>query len=116
MNRTYALSLALVFVAAGNAIADDITIDPNPFVSTASRAQVKEEMRQFRRAGVIPWADEYNPLTHFRGSKTRAEVTAEFLASREATLALSSEDSGSSYLARMNAPAMRRGVELARME
>ncbi|RYF17496.1 MAG: DUF4148 domain-containing protein [Comamonadaceae bacterium] len=116
MNRTYALSLALAFVAAGNALADDITIDPHPFVSTASRAQVMEELRQYRQAGVNPWSYEYNPLAHFRGSKTRAEVTAEFMASREATVAFNSEDSGSSYLARMNAPAMRRGVELARME
>lgn len=116
MNRTYALSLALAFVAAGNALADDITIDPHPFVSTASRAQVKEELRQFRQAGIIPWADEYNPLTHFRSSRTRAEVTAEFMGSREATTAFSSEDSGSSYLARMNVPTMRPGIELARME
>ena len=116
MNRTYALSFALAFVAAGNAFADDITVDPHPFVSTASPAQVLDELKQFRQGGTNPWADEYDQLAGFKSSKSRSEVTAEYVASREATAALSSEDSGSSYIARMNAPTTRRGVELARME
>jgi hypothetical protein len=37
--------------------------------------------------------------THFVSSKTRAEVTAEYLASRNATAALTREDSGSAYIA-----------------
>ena len=36
MNRISSLALTLVLAAAGNAFADDITIDPHPFVSTAS--------------------------------------------------------------------------------
>lgn len=116
MNRISSLTLTLVLVAAGNAFADDITIDPNPFVSTASRAQVMEELRQFRQAGGSPWADDYNPLAHFRSGTTRAEVMAEFHHGREAAAALSAEDSGSSYLARMQAPAPERGTEVARME
>ncbi len=104
MNRTYALSLAVVLVAAGNAFADDITIDPHPFVSTASRADVQAELRQFRSAGSSPWADDYNPLAQFRGSMTRAEVTAEYMGSRDTVSAFTSEDSGSTYLGRANRP------------
>jgi hypothetical protein len=37
--------------------------------------------------------------THFVSTKTRAEVTAEYLATRQATAALTAEDSGSAYLA-----------------
>jgi hypothetical protein len=114
MNRPYAISLAIALVAAGNAFADDITVDPNPFVSTASRAQVRDELMQSRKAGINIWADDYNPMADFRSSMTRAEVTAEFLASRNAVAALTSEDSGSSYLARVNAPASRRATVVAR--
>lgn len=100
MNRTYALSLAFVLAAGGNAFADDITIDPHPFVSTASRADVMEELRQFRMAGNSPWADDYNPIAEFRGSLTRAEVTADYMGSRDTVSAFTAEDSGSTYLAR----------------
>ena len=113
MNRNYAICLAMACVAGGNALADDVTVDPNPFVSTASRVQVQEELRQFRKAGDSPWADAFNPLASFRSSTTSAEVTAEFLASRNAVAAYSAEDSGSSYLARLNAKAVRRPTDLA---
>jgi hypothetical protein len=114
MNRAHAISLAIALVAAGNAFADDITMDPKPFVSTASRSQVQDELTQSRRAGINIWADDYNPMVDFRSSTTRAEVTAEFLASRNAVAAFTAEDSGSSYLARMNAPIGRRGTQVAR--
>jgi hypothetical protein len=76
---------------------------------------VQEELRQFRMAGNSPWADEYNPLAQFRSSRTRAEVTAEYMGSRATVAALNAEDSGSSYLARTHMPA-HRGVVLARTE
>jgi hypothetical protein len=115
MNRNIALALALGFAAAG-AIADDITVDPNPFVSTATRAQVRQELRDFRNTGVNPWADGYNPVTQFRSSLTRAEVRDDFLASRNTVAAFSAEDSGSIYLARaMKMPRVRH-TELARGE
>jgi hypothetical protein len=115
MNRTCALSLAIALSAAGSAFADDITIDPHPFVSTASRAQVKEELRQFRQSGINPWADDHNTLAQFRGSKTRAEVTAEYMGSRATVSAFTGEDSGSAYLARTHVPGMDR-IMLARTE
>lgn len=113
MNRAYAISFAIALAAAGNAFADDITMETKPFVSTASRSQVQDELMQFRSAGINIWADDYNPAADFRSSMTRAEVTAEYLASRNAVAAFTAEDSGSSYLARMNAPISRRSAEIA---
>lgn len=102
MNRHLIIALTLACGAAANVFADDITVDPNPFVSTASRAEVREELAAFRGAGVNPWADEYDQLSPFRGARTRAEVRAEFLGGRAAVGAFSGEDSGSMYLSRMH--------------
>ena len=98
MNRYLALAMAIACTAAGPAFADDITVDPQPFVSTLSRAQVMEEYRQFRLSGVNPWADDYTPAA-LASTRSRAEVTAEFMASRSMVAAFSGEDSGSDYLA-----------------
>lgn len=108
MNRHFALALvtaAAAVAAASPAFADDITIDPTPFTSTRSRAEVIGEMQQFRRAGINPWADEYNPLAGFRSDRTREQVTLEYQATRASVAALTGEDSGSMYLARISAPA-----------
>jgi hypothetical protein len=113
MTRTHALALAVTLAAASPAFADDITVEPFPFVSTASRAQVQQELRQYRQAGINPWADDHNQLAQFRGSMTRAEVTAEFMAARQSVAALHSEDSGSVYLAKVHAPASSRAIVLA---
>ena len=117
MNRSYLAPLAMaILAAAGYACAGEITVDPEPFISVASRAQVQEELRQFRQAGVNPWANDYNQLAQFHGSRTRAAVKAEYMASRDATAAFSGEDSGSMYLARLHAPMHRRSTELAHAE
>jgi hypothetical protein len=117
MNRNLALAMALVFVAGGPALADDITVDPHPFVSTATRAQVQEELRQFQQAGANPWADDYNLVAQHPGSMTRAEVTAEFLGARRDVAAFTGEDSGSGYLARVAAAkAQPRTTEIAASE
>ena len=103
MNRK-SLAAALVLVAsAGAALADDITIDPTPFTSTRSRAEVQAELQQFR-AAVNPWAQDYNPLQSFTSSKTRAQVTAEYIGSRDEVAATTGEDSGAAWLAQ-HAPA-----------
>lgn len=118
MNAHYAF--ALVVAAAGaaaavNARADDITIDPHPFVSTASRAQVKEELRQFRTSGVNPWADDYDMLREPHGGMSRADVMAQYKADRAEVSALTGEDSGSAYLARV-AHITHRHTQLANAE
>ncbi|MDB5751680.1 MAG: hypothetical protein JWP65_2101 [Ramlibacter sp.] len=117
MNRTHATCLALaIAAAAGSALAETPTVETSPFVSTASRAQVRQELLRYRLAGINPWADDHDQLAQFRSSTTRAKVTNEFLASRNAVAAFSSEDSGSSYLARMHAPARSAATELARAQ
>jgi hypothetical protein len=103
MNRNLALALVSACMAAGPAFADDITVDPHPFVSTLTRAQVQEELNQFRHGGVNPWADAYNLVPQPRGTSTRAEVKAAYLASRNEAAAFNGEDSGSASMSRMAA-------------
>ena len=117
MNRNFALALSISCAAAGAAYADDITIDPNPFLSTVTRAQVMADLQQYQRSGVNPWADDYNPAIGTPSTLTRAEVTAEFMAARKLVAALSGEDSGSDYLMRLAAArAHPRGTEIAHAE
>ena len=69
------------------------------FNGTRTRAEVQAELAQFKQSGVNPWSIQYNPLNSFRSGKTRAQVTAEYLANRDAVAAFTAEDSGSAYLA-----------------
>jgi ABC-type tungstate transport system permease subunit len=68
MNRNIAsaIVIALASVAAGNAMADDITIDTTPFTSTKSRAEVLADLAQYKQAGVNPWSTSYNPMNTTR--------------------------------------------------
>jgi hypothetical protein len=65
----------------------------------ASRAQVQAQFAEYRSAGVNPWSTSYNPLKGFKSAKSRSEVQAEYIASRDAVAAMNAEDSGSAYLA-----------------
>jgi len=105
--KVNALAIAALSFAAIAAHADDA--DPSgQFAASArnqaTRTEVQAQYQQYRQAGVNPWSTSYNPLKSFQGQRTRAEVTAEFLASRPAVEALTREDSGSSYLAAHKAP------------
>jgi hypothetical protein len=105
--KVSALAIAALSFAALTAHADDA--DPSgqfaaSVGSQAARTQVQAQYQQYRKQGVNPWATSYNPLNSFRGQRTRAEVTAEYLASRNTVDALTREDSGSSYLAAHKAP------------
>jgi hypothetical protein len=104
MNRHFAFALVIAAASIGNAFADDITIDPTPFTSTMSRAQVLDELQAFRSSGVNPWADSHDQLAGFRSERTRAEVSAEYIAGREQVLADNGEDGGSMRLARREQP------------
>ena len=111
MNRKAALALLLAAsAAAGNAFADDITVETVPFASTASRAEVVGQLAAFRASGANPWALEFDALAGFKGTRSRAQVTAEYLAERDKVAAFTGEDSGSGYLAQDrdgDAPALR---------
>lgn len=99
MNR-YALAIALAtLAAAGQAFADDITVETTPYVSTATRTQVQQELAQFKASGVSPWSQVYDQLAGFQSGRSRADVTAEYIRSRDAVAALTGEDSGSAFLA-----------------
>jgi vacuolar-type H+-ATPase catalytic subunit A/Vma1 len=99
MNRKIAIALIAAAAAAGNAFADDITIDTNTFASSRTRAEVQAELAQYKSSGVNPWSIAYNPLRSFRSTVTRAQVVGEYLAFRDQVAAMTGEDSGSSYLA-----------------
>lgn len=111
MQRKYAL--ALVFAAiAGSAAAEGPLPEPQQPVSAATRAEVIADMAQARQAGVDTLACDYNPLTSFRGVRTRAEVTQEYMDARDVVAAMNGEDSGSAWLAR-RMPTRPAGTQLA---
>ena len=98
---TGAVAFALATMAPGAAYADDITIDGTPFVSTRTRAEVQAEVmgraEQLRMANSEWSTQQHQPLQP--SGLTRAQVKAEYIASRSEANALNSEDSGSSYFA-----------------
>jgi hypothetical protein len=94
-------AFACAMAHPGLSLADDITIDPVPFTSSADRAQVRAELDAYKKSRVNPWSIAYDPLRGFRSSRTRAEVTAEYIAHRDAVAAMTGEDSGSQYLAQL---------------
>jgi len=105
MQSKIALStLVLASAFAGAAFAESPLIPNDPFVSTKSRAEVNADLSAYKKAGVNPWSTSYNPLAKFKSEKTRADVTADYLASRGEVNALTSEDSGSQYLAQHRVP------------
>jgi hypothetical protein len=100
MNRQLATALVIAAAAAaGNAFAYDITIDTTPFVSSKSRAEVQTELTEFKKAGTSPWSTQFNQLGAYRGQRSCAKVTSEYVALRNAVAALTGEDSGSANLA-----------------
>ena len=76
---------------------------PEPLVAAKSRAAVQAELGAFKQARVNPWSTSYDQLKHARSERSRDEVRAEVLRSRQQIDAFTGEDSGSAYLARTNA-------------
>ena len=111
MNRTFAFALVIAAAtaaaaSAGNALADDITIDSTPFHSSATRAEVLAELASYNRSAAGFWSDEYMPQASLHSEQTRAEVRAKYIAAREQVAALNGEDSGSMTIARVRAQAV----------
>jgi hypothetical protein len=101
MNRT-SLLVAALSLAAFAAHADDADASGQFAASVAGKAartEVQAQLASYRQAGVNPWSTSYNPLKSFQSTRTRAETTAEYVASRDAVAAMTREDSGSAYLA-----------------
>jgi hypothetical protein len=101
MNRKALIALAAFAALAGTtaARADDITIDNTSFQSVRTRADVQAELAAHKKNGVNTYSISYNQLSKFKSDRTRDEVRAEYLADRAEVAALTSEDSGSAYLA-----------------
>ena len=95
---------------AGTGLAGDITIETEPFASTTSRAEVRAELRlqEVRRQ---PLGQGLQPPRQLREQQVPAQVTAEYIANRDAVAALHGEDSGSRYLT--EDAAARRAVRMA---
>ena len=112
MNATRLLIAAALSVAALGAQADEADGSQNviQFNGTATRAQVQA---QLANKGANTFSIQYNPLTTFQGQRTREEVRAEFLGSRDAVAAMTAEDSGSAYLAARHDATTARDTQLA---
>jgi hypothetical protein len=115
MKATQLLLVASLAAASLGAVANDQEGSPLPqnFQAAASRAQVQSDLAAYKQAGVNPWSTSYNQLRQFKGERTRADVRAEYLASRDEVAALTGEDSGSAYLAHTAARRVDAGTNLA---
>jgi hypothetical protein len=93
-----AAALAAVAITAGNAYADDITIDNTPFVSTRTRAEVQAELPNpgLMRAASSEWSMQQDS-PHAKSTFASEQAKAEYKVSRQYVSALTGEDSGSAY-------------------
>jgi hypothetical protein len=114
MNRDLEAALTFAAVAAAAAAAaatlivprsafaaGDITVDPTPFVSTATREQVRADLMgaaQFARD--TEWVQQGNAAAPFKSSVAPRELREQYKASRDEVSALTREDSGAMYLKR----------------
>jgi hypothetical protein len=99
IGTTTAAALALA-IAAGNAYADDITIDSTPFVSTKTRAEVRAELlgqAASVRASASEWSMQFDQAPLIKSAYTSDQAKAEYKVSRDFVRALTGEDSGSAY-------------------
>jgi hypothetical protein len=101
MKSTRLLLVASLATAAFAAQADGFDAPENAraFQGSKTRAEVQAELGQYKQAGVNPWSTSYNQLAGFNSGRTRAEVQADYVTSRDRVSAFTSEDSGSAYLA-----------------
>lgn len=103
--RTILSSLVLAATFAGSAFAETPNASTErAFNGSKTRAEVTAELQAYKQAGVNPWSTTYNPLRSFRSTTSRDAVVGAYLASRDEVHALTSEDSGSAYLAQARVP------------
>jgi hypothetical protein len=92
---TVALS-GVAAIATAPAYADDITIEPQSFVSSRTRESVSAELKTPYAAG-NPWSGLYN-MFQAPSAATSAQVQGEYVANRDTVAAFCAEDSGSTYI------------------
>jgi hypothetical protein len=97
VNRSIAFALAIAAASlAGNAFADDITIDTHPLKSVKSRSEVQAELK---KPTPNYWSSQYN-MTKVTSTKSSKQLMDEYIAARPEVAALNGEDSGSAYFSR----------------
>jgi hypothetical protein len=69
------------------------------FVPQKTRAEVQADLLAYKAGGVNPWSTQYNPLRGFKSSASRAAVTADYIANRDAVAAIGAEGGGDSAFA-----------------
>jgi hypothetical protein len=104
MNRKTYLVAAIAAFASVSSFAEVGEANPSgqyaqPIQSVQTRDAVRADLVAFKKAGVNPWSTSYNQLAGFQSSNDRAEVRADYVADRAEVAAMTSEDSGSNYLA-----------------
>lgn len=117
MNRHVASALTFATAAAAVACAAAIASSPayaegpivqdSPFVSTRSRSEVKAELigqSELLRASASDWNLQHNQVPQLMSGYTSEEARARYKAAREEVSAMTSEDSGSTYLSRQRTP------------
>lgn len=84
MNAKQIFLMSAISLAAAGAMANDITIDNTPTESSVTRAQVKAEVRQARKAGELIAAGEayQGGRVAYTSSAARSDVRAQFVAAR----------------------------------
>jgi hypothetical protein len=117
MKTTKLLVIASLAAASFGAMAQAQSQEGSPlpqnYRPALSAAQVRADFDAYRRAGVNPWSTSYNQLGGFHSTKSRDEVRADYLASRDQVASLTREDSGSAYLTQLAARHQHAGTNLA---
>src|SRR3990167_3047735 len=90
---------AAAVMTAGNAHADDITIETMPAVLSAPRAVIKAQALQ--RPATDEWTLQHNQVPLLESGLTAAQAKAQYAAARDEVRALTAEDSGSTYFWKM---------------
>ena len=101
MNRSSLVLAAALSVAAFAVQAEtpDLSGQYGQSVASSQVSRTQAQAVPANQTGVNPWSISYNPLATFKSERSRAEVRADYLASRKAVAAMTGEDSGSAYLA-----------------
>jgi len=104
MNRS-ALALAAVLSTLGFAAQAESPDPAGQFAtpvtqqSTVQAERAKATHQAAPGNSANPWSTRFNPIDGFRSERSRAEVQADYIASRDRVAAFTGEDSGAAYLA-----------------
>jgi hypothetical protein len=103
---TVAAATVAAALMATSAFAEGPILQDTPFVSTRTRADVQAELMSQAeqvRTGSTEWAMQLNQPVKLHSGYTTEQARSEYKAARDVVHAMTSEDSGSSYLASMPA-------------